>query len=580
MAIFTPTVRIIVDGEPVDAATTNGPISDLTQRTDWLYQQFQQLLAGSQLVLRAQPLAPGLVDGTPVYYDDTAAVFKAAQAAVDTDNLNLAADSSYWQGVLANVSGTVGDVVINGVFEMAPASWAAIFEDGVFAAGNIYLSAVTAGKVTLASNTTGVYIGNLRTDGTLNIRPGGVSAFLQHVHYERELSGNPAGTVVDPAFNAVQVVTAPNPALVGWLPANPTYFPGFVVGVQIPTGAKFGYNIQQSSETALREIFPVVPADNAQFSQGGLILPSTRVVTNNFGIWWMDDAYGTAPWPVDYNATSTSDPITLWTTRLIAEVDLVDTLVNAVISALGSGEIDSIAVARIFSGNQTDLEITGTEGNLANGFQGTVTITNRGVTSIRGGRGISFVGTSGDVTNGLRGTVDATVDLELAASHLYTNLTVPGDKLVPVTTNGVSAGTPINLYGHRLGATVATDYVDFVVTGGDDLEAATDYYVIPVIIACVDSPSGVVTARQVGINFYRYANGNPASTTGLQLQTNFFINTGTPGTIQNVVVGPFPAAVIRQNQTSIVRIVNSTGGSPLTADTLRIVSVRYRLQKV
>jgi hypothetical protein len=580
MATFTPTVRVIVNGEAVDAAVTNGPIADLTQRTDWLYDQIQQLLAGSQLLLRDQAIASGLTDGTPVYYDDTTSTFKAAKAAVDNDNLNLAATTSFWQGFLANVNGTTADVVINGVFELAPATWASIFEDGVFTEGDLFLSAATAGKITPQSGTTGVYLGHMRSDGSFNVRPGGVSSFLQHVHYERELSGNPAGTVVDPAVGGTQTVTAPNPALVGWLPANATYFPGYVVGVQIPVGAKFGYNIQQASETALREIFPVVPADNAQFSQGGLIVSSDKVVTNNFGIWWMQETYGDAPWPVDYNATSISNPITLWTTRLVAEVDLVGTLVNAVINTLASGSINDVAVAKIFSGNQTDLEITGTDGSLATGFQGTVTITNKGVTSIRGGRGLAFTGSSGDITNGLRGLVDGEVDIELAASHLYTNLTVPGDALVPVTTNGVSFGTSINLYGHRLGATVATDYIDFVVTGGNDLEAATDYYVIPVIIGCVDSPSGVVTAKQVGISFYRYANGDPASTLGLESSTNFFINTGTPGTIQNVVIGPLAPVVIRQNQTMIVRLTNSVGGSPLTPDTLRVVSLRYRLQKV
>lgn len=580
MATFTPTVRVIVNGEPVDASTTNGPISDLTQRTDWLYQQIQQLLAGAQLIARSQALDPGLIDGTPVYYDNDTSTFKAAKASVDPDNLNLAGTASYWQGMLQNVNGTVGDVVLSGIFELTPVQWAPVFEDGVFAAGDLFLSATYAGKMTVASSTTGVYLGHMRPDGTFNVRPGGVNSFLQHVHYERTLSGNPAGTVVDPAFNGVQVVTAPNIALPGWLPATPVYFPGFVSGVQIPTGAKFGYNIQQAGETSLREIFPVVPADNSQFSQGGLILSGSQVVTNNYGIWWMDDAYGQAPWPVDYSVSATSAEITLWTTRLIAEVDLVGTIVNAVINTLASGAIDSVAVAKIFSGNQTDLEVVGTAGSLANGFQGTVTITNKGVTAIRGGRGLSFTGSSGDVANGLRGLVDGEVDLELAASHLYTNLTVPGDALVPVTTNGVAFGTPINLYGHRLGATVISDYIDFVVTGGMDLEPATDYYVIPVVIACVNSVVGVVTPKQVGMNFYRYANGDPASSLGLQLSTNFFINTGTPGTIQNIVVGPLAAGVIRQNQTTIIRIVNSTGGTPLTPDTLRVVSLRYRLQKV
>jgi len=580
MAVFTPTVRIIVNGEPVDASTTNGPISDLTQRTDWLYQQLQQLTVGRQILLAAQVLEAGLLPGMPVYYDDATSVFRAARATVDTNNLNLAAASSYWQGILLTLSGTVGSIVLVGEMELTPLEWSAVFEDTAFTPGDIYLSDVTPGRITLASGTTGVYIGNLRADGTMLVRPGGTDSFLEHVHYQRTLAGTPAGTVVDPVFNAPQVITAPNIALTGWLPANATYFPGFLVGVQIPTGAVYGYNIQQLSEASLREIFPVVPSDNSQFSQGGLILSDTRVITNNFGIWWMSSAYGDAPWPVDYSVSMTAPEITLWTTRLVAQEDLLSTLTNSVINTLAAGAIDPLAVAGIFSGNQADLQVTGTEGDLATGFKGDVTLTNLGVTAIRGGRGLAFAGTGGSVISGVKGLVDGSIDLELASDHLFTNLTVVGEKLVPVTTNGVSFGTPINLYGHRLGATVATDYIDFVVTGGVDLEAATDYYVIPVVIGAVNSLAGVVVARQVAIEFYRFANGAPASSTGLQLATNFNINTGTPGTVQNVVVGPFPAAVIQQNQTVIVRLKNSAGGSPLTPDTLRVISLRYRLQKV
>jgi len=580
MAVFTPTVRVIVNGEAVDAAVTNGPIADLTQRTDWLKEQINALVAGGQLVLRAQACLSGVLPGMPVYFDDTTNTFKPALADISTVDLNRASATSYWQGVAFNTAGTVTDVCLGGVLPLTALQWAAIFEDGIVTYGDIFLSEITAGKITVSPGDLGVYIGHLRSDNTLLVRLGSVGSFLEHVHYQRFLVGAPAGTVVDPAFNAIQVVTTPNAALQGWLPATPTYFAGYVVGVQIPTGAKFGYNIQNTAEADLREVFPVVPVDNAQLAQSGVIISTDTVVLNNYGIWWMDDTYGNAPWPVDYNVSAAAAEITLWTTRIIASASLVSLVETTVLNDLASGGIDPIAVARLFSADANSLGIAGTYGSALTGWRGAVTLINLGVTAFRPGRGISASGPSGDATLGWKGLIDAAIDLELPATHLWTEQLAVGDKLVLLTTNGAPTGTVIGLRGHRLGASLASDYIDFIIDAGDDLVAATDYQVVAVPFGCVDTILGSTVSRDIDIEFYRFAIGGAVSTTALQLITQFQMNQGTPGVLQSAVVGPFGGVVIQRNQQMLVRIRSNSGGNPLPPDQLRLTALRYRLIKV
>lgn len=580
MAVWVPTVPPRIDGQDVAAATDNQSINALSQRTDWLKAQLEAIEAGKQLILRAQSVEAGLVAGQVVYIDQATNTFKAALADIDDTNLNLADATSFWQGVILTVSGTVADIVIGGSLELTTGAWAPVFDGGVFASGNVYLSAVNSGQLTTDPGTTGIYIGYMRSTGELLVRLGTPGSFIDHVHLQRTLQGDPAGAVTDPAFGGVQSVTTPDSNEQGWLPATPTYFPGFVVGAQIPTGAKFGYNIQHPSEGDLRAVFPVLPASNAQFEQAGLIVDQTTVITNNFGIWWMDDTYGNAPWPVDYTAAGETSPdIRLWTTRIIASATVIDLVTAAILSELTDGGIDDIAVASIKPGDATYLSVTATEGDALAGYHGDVVLSNTGAQAVRARRGVNVTGSLGNASLGWRGVLDIGLDIELPAEHIYTELIGGGDKVELLTTNGVNSGTPISARGHRLGSN-AGDFIDYQVNVGNDLESGVDYQVTAQIRACVDTAPAATTTGNIDVEFYQLPAGAAVSSTSLEAITQAQFVMGTPGDVQMVAVGPLGSVVVNAGDIMIIRLKNNTGGSPLASDTLRVMSLIFGLTKV
>lgn len=582
MAIWVPSVRNISDGQPVSAATDNGPLTDLTNRTQYLKDRIDALTESSSIVYPSQPVDTDVVVGTPVYFNNVISKFDQAFTDIDTTDINKASETTFWQGIATNVNSGIADIVLGGVLTLDTADWAAVFEDGVFASGDIYLSG-TPGKLTTDPGTSDVYIGHMSTSGTLIVRLGNPGALLDHVHYERVLVGDPAGTVVDPGVGVDQTIATPDANEQGWLPANATYFPGFVVGTQIPTGAKFGYNIQHPNETELREVFPLVPPGNSQFVQSGQVLDSSLVVTNEYGIWWMDDTYGNAPWPVDYVASGeVAADIQLWTTRIIASSTILDLIRDTIVAGFETGGADSFAVTGILSADSTDLGVSGTEGDAINGYRGQVVLTNLGVTDIRFGRGLTGSAPLGNSTTGYKGLVDVEFTNDLAAEHHWTELdganSSPTEKMSLLTTNGVSVGATIGLRGHRLGA-VATDYIDFLIMAGSDLAPATDYQVTLNIQGCVDTVSATPANGDIDVSFYRLTPGSPVGTSRLQRTTQATFQTGLPGRLQSVTVGPFADVVVRNNDQLLVRVTNATG-SPLPTDTFRALAVYYRLIEV
>jgi len=575
---WVPSVRVIVDGEPVDAATTNGPISDLTNRTSYLKSQLDTIAAGTQLLLRSQTVESGLVNGTPVYLDVTDNVFKAAQAEIDDSNLNLAGPRAFWQGIIQSVSGTTADIVIGGIMSLPLVTWAAVFDTGIFAAGPVYLSTLP-GLISSQPSTTSIYLGEMRSSGEMLVRLANPGSFIDHVHMQVSLLGDPAGTVIDPAPGAPQLVNVPDPLMPGWLPADPIYFPGYVVGVQIPVGAQFGYNIQHPSEVDLRKVFPVLPPENAQFSQGGELLGTDVIQINNYGIWCMDNSYGNAPWPVDYAVTGIAEIISLWTTRFIASASVVDIVANAVISLFQAGAASAFAATSILSTDPSSLGVAGTDGDGTNGWRGDISLSNLGVTALRTGRGLTASAPSGDNVTGWKGLTDIQVTMSLPATHQWTEITGIGDQMALLTTNGVGAGASIGAMGHRLGPDV-TDFIDFMIPIGTDLVAGSDYMVTIDINACVDTPAGAPAFGDVDVEFYRLISGQPISTTAYIRTEQASFMEGAPGDYQRATLGPYADVVVRNTDQLLVRIINNGGGSPLTVDTLRVMNIIYRLTKV
>ncbi len=315
---FTALVRLVSDGDPVDADHTNQAPTDLTQRTTYLKNVLDTLESGQLLTVTGATLQAALPVGTPMYLD-TDNVLKPAVVALAVDAVGGAASkTAYVFGLLlAKDTDTSGSAAIVGrITTLSQSDWANVIDGGVWAAGHYFLSAENAGKISTAPGSLAVYVGQMLPDATFLLRAA-PPTYGSHTHYQFDLLGKPAGTVVDPAVGVDQTISVPDATQRGWLPATAPYFPT----EQIPAGAKFGYNLAHASEAALRAVFPPVPLSGATFDQGGLTLDDDVVTVNEFGIWWNLQTYGNAPWPVDYAATSIAEDVIFWFSRLLFATD-------------------------------------------------------------------------------------------------------------------------------------------------------------------------------------------------------------------------------------------------------------------
>ena len=314
---YSALIRTLSNGEAVEAGVTNRPTGDLALRTQYLKETLDALVAGQAIFARQVALDPGAQAGQPVYQGADGVFHPGLSGLGQALAGGPAAPSAYIRGVLyQKTSSTLGDVMLQGRFPGTIAGWGAHFDGGTATPGEVWLSSQVAGNLTSLSGGLSVYVGHLDVSGDLYVQPAAPVAG-QHAHYQVNLSGAPSGTVTDPTVGSVHVVTTPDTTVQGWLPATSTYFPGWVSGVQIPVGAAFGYNLQHPAESALRNLFPPIPPEAAVGIQQGLEL-SGLLVCNAYGIWWLSNAYGQAPWPVDYGAVGQTNTISLRFVRYAA----------------------------------------------------------------------------------------------------------------------------------------------------------------------------------------------------------------------------------------------------------------------
>jgi hypothetical protein len=231
-----------------------------------------------------------------------------------------------------------------------------------------------------------------------------------HTHYQFDLLGKPAGTVVDPSVGVDQTISVPDATQRGWLPATAPYFPT----IQIPAGAKFGYNLAHASEAALRATFPPIPLSGVTFDQDGLMLDEDVVIVNEFGIWWMTQLYGTAPWPVDYAATLTAQDVIFWFSRLLFATDtgVVTSLqkdpasildiqvVNASGQPATAGKLRLLVSSLLPNSSSTNEAVTAVK-TISGGAHTTGPVASRLIP----GAGISMVAAQGDGAAGFYGAV-------------------------------------------------------------------------------------------------------------------------------------------------------------------------------
>jgi len=304
---WRPTINLIVNGEDVKATVANRAPQALSDRTQYLYDVLQDILAGQALFLRDVALEAATVVGNVVYYDDEDGVYKRALAAVELDETNgwyKMAKSAFPVGLVYAKSDTeLGTIVTVGALQDFDLS--AVIEQGVATqAGPYYLSMLEPGKLVYQKPAVSVYVLYNRGDDTIHLLPTPRDVLESHVHFHFDLYAQPAGDANCAEYGEDHYVINPDSDLPGWLPADDESFNGLA-----PEGAKFGYNLAQHPE--LLRVWPPMPLESAYITVNsrGIDLYSETcpiAIVDCHGIWWMQDCYGTAPWAPAYPCNSSS----------------------------------------------------------------------------------------------------------------------------------------------------------------------------------------------------------------------------------------------------------------------------------
>lgn len=295
---FPSILRYIIDGENVDAETTNRPLQDLASRTGYLYDALSELAAGERLRYREVPIDEDVSVGNPVYLDSADGLFKKALVDVsfNDDNSSALSDSTYvWGVVTYKYNYKTADITTIGLVRDLDIS---SLVDEV-RTGPYYLSSTVSGKMTTVRSPLAPLVMYYWEDQNLCLITAGMTSSIEdHVHYRFQLYAQPAGIPNNPVYGDIHEIVTPDASMQGWLPADHAIFSGAA-----PAGAKFGYNLSQHPE--LSAVFPPIPVTSAYVEVFGNDAGSSRemgesVVIDNNGIWWMTDNFGWAPWGIDY----------------------------------------------------------------------------------------------------------------------------------------------------------------------------------------------------------------------------------------------------------------------------------------
>lgn len=295
-------IRLISDGEAVDASVTNRPLGDLGQRTQHLKDLLELISASEAIFIRGAAIAEEVEIGEPVYYNNLTVRFERALTALDygaAESWGNPAKSSYCQGLLASRdTATVGDIITAGTLNDFNIS-AALKTGETDESGAYYLSSTEPGKIERTKNPAAPFVlYRNKESNSVYVSPGTSGGLSDHVHHRVQLTALPAGIPNDPDIGEKHDIIVADSTLPGWLPATDSVFDGTA-----PDGAIFGYNIAKDPE--LGRIFPPLPLDSyflEVYGDGwgaGREYDSVVKVDVN-GIWWMENDFGWAPWSVDY----------------------------------------------------------------------------------------------------------------------------------------------------------------------------------------------------------------------------------------------------------------------------------------
>lgn len=350
---WLPTVNKIKDGTEVSAAVVNPISTQHAQRTQHLYEKFQELSGKSVLIAYEQPILASSVSdvrkNTVVFYDREGAGPTANEgispALVEFSSTNTfssvysPASSSYAMGIVRELSSGTASVYLLGLVELDvdidDPTYGMIQSDEIdqnaeLAPGPLYLSRTEAGKLTRNPGGIAIYIGYVFNRRTLLLAPN-VSEFNQFfTTYKFNVLDRPAGvpTLVDGTWDVIRVSETGGEGgvdFVGWVPVASLI--GGPIESLIPEGAKFYYNLPSDaritsdtgidSDLVLRDeqlllarALPPNPTNISLLTVNGIIQSSRDnnadgvYVINSAGIWWFADEDGQQPWASDMLAGS------------------------------------------------------------------------------------------------------------------------------------------------------------------------------------------------------------------------------------------------------------------------------------
>jgi len=281
-SVWNASVPFVADGDPVNAATANAPLTVLSDRTAALKSILDSIEAGEQLVLRSAPLDDEVFEGAVVYCDANTLTHKLATAQWEDLQTTAArlfpSDTAVYTGVvLLKDTNNTGDILMSGIGQLTPTGETNLFDGATPTKEYYYLSMLEPGTVT-------------ETPPLMLVRT------LQHL-------GDRLVRVLPPAHEPIShthreyVLDAAD-----WLAAG-TFPPSLV-----PAGASFGYNLAAASATSQNLSEALLPsvaeATFVNSTDGTHITEDSvdKIFVDKNGIWW-----GPGAAPVDdYEMFATS----------------------------------------------------------------------------------------------------------------------------------------------------------------------------------------------------------------------------------------------------------------------------------
>jgi len=323
--------RQIRNGENVESAVANRPPDDLWNNLLYLKNLVDNLTTGKSLILTEQRILVGTDLASPVYLASNGLWYPALAELSSAPNSTLyqLTSKAYVGGLVLQKSDTASGFISGGIYYTTGTviiQGEAVFGDefadviaGDYIDGIQYLSPFYAGQMTSLRTVAPVRVclSSLQDDGYhVIVNPDQRALLESHGHYHVVLADQPAGGVncvptkfafmwgemepEGPYPGITHTIVSPNTDAIGWLPADSPAFDG----MDIPEGAKFGYNIP--ADESLAPLWPPMPIDQVYVEVDGVGEVGDLVIVNNDGIWWMDDNYGKAPWSVNYPCESSA----------------------------------------------------------------------------------------------------------------------------------------------------------------------------------------------------------------------------------------------------------------------------------